>query len=139
MISDTLFEAVEEIRRYLKEPVFSTTYTGNLRRQIEKVTAEMEAIRILLDMPPKKVKLNQRQRDVLLHLLEDDEAERYSPLSNIAVALNWTKNDVRLVCRQLARKGLAKRVPFHDDEGYIRGSGYGITPEGKNFLGEDDL
>lgn len=80
------------------------------------------------------VSASARQREVLARLLEDDEAECYSPLTNIAIDLRLTKNDVRIAARALVRNGLAKRVAWHDDEGYIRGSGYGITEFGKSFL-----
>ncbi len=78
----------------------------------------------------KPVRLIPFHRDVLQHLFEDEQCERYSPLHNIAANLQCDQNKVRLACRALKRKGLAKQVPFHDDEGYIRGSGYGITPAG---------
>lgn len=76
------------------------------------------------------IRLSSFQRDVLQHLFEDEKRELYSSLHNIAVNLQCEKNRVRLACRALKRKGLAKQVPFHDDEGFIRGSGYGITPAG---------
>jgi hypothetical protein len=78
----------------------------------------------------KAVRLSSFQRDVLQHLFEDEKREYYSSLNNIAINLQCEKNRVRLACRSLKRKGLAKQVPFHDDEGFIRGSGYGITPAG---------
>lgn len=71
--------------------------------------------------------------DVLQCLFEDECEEHYSSLNNIAVTLRIEKNKVRLACRALKRKGLAKRVAFHDDDGYIRGSGYGITPAGLEY------
>lgn len=81
----------------------------------------------------KPIKLNPFHADVLKHLFDDDLNESYALLSSIAIHLNSNKNRVRLVCRALTRKGLAKRVSFHDDEGYIRGSGYGITEAGVEY------
>lgn len=80
--------------------------------------------------PVDTIRLSSFQRDVLQHLFEDEKREFYSSLNNIAVNLQREKNRVRLACRALKRKGFAKQVPFHDDEGFIRGSGYGITPAG---------
>ncbi len=81
--------------------------------------------------------LNPRQRAVLDRLFQDHADEQYSPLDNIAIDLQLTKNAVRLIVRALARKGLAERVPFHDDEGYIRGSGYGISELGRRLITEN--
>lgn len=80
--------------------------------------------------PDKAIRLIPFHQDVLQHLFEDDRAEVGSSFHNMAINLQADKNKVRLACRALKRKGLAKQVPFHDDEGYIRGSGYGITPAG---------
>ena len=52
MISDTLSEAVEDIRRYLDEPIFADVYQGAVRQQIEELVAAMDATRVLLDTPP---------------------------------------------------------------------------------------
>lgn len=76
------------------------------------------------------IRLSSFQTEVLQHLFEDEKREFYSSLNSIAVNLQCEKNRVRLACRALKRKGLAKQVPFHDGEGFIRGSGYGITPAG---------
>jgi len=81
-------------------------------------------------LTPQQIRLSSFQTDVLQHLFEDEKREFYSSLNSIAVNLQCEKNRVRLACRALKRKGLAKQVPFHDDEGFIRGSGYGITPAG---------
>ncbi|MGV1944840.1 MULTISPECIES: hypothetical protein [unclassified Agrobacterium] len=80
--------------------------------------------------PVNVIRLSSFQTDVLQHLFEDEKRELYSSLNSIAINLQCEKNRVRLACRALKRKGLAKQVPFHDDEGFIRGSGYGITPAG---------
>jgi hypothetical protein len=52
MISDVLFEALDDIRGYLDDPTFAGTYSGVLRAEIERVLAEMEALRQSLDRPP---------------------------------------------------------------------------------------
>jgi len=49
MISDTLFEAVTEIERYQKN--FPNAYS-ELKVEIEKVKAVMNAMRSYLDFPP---------------------------------------------------------------------------------------
>ena len=52
MISDTLFEAREEIRRYLDDPVMGRCYPRPLRDRIESLATEMESIQRVLDTPP---------------------------------------------------------------------------------------
>ena len=52
MVSDVLFEAVEGLRYYLKQPTFKDVYTGKFRTRIEKLVTEMEAMRVVLDTPP---------------------------------------------------------------------------------------
>lgn len=54
MISDVLFESVEEIRRYLSDPAFRQAYVGEDRKEIEALVAQMEGIRIKLDTPPRE-------------------------------------------------------------------------------------
>ena len=49
MISDILFEAIEEIERYQKD--FSECY-DELRAEIDAVKEIMSALRIKLDTPP---------------------------------------------------------------------------------------
>lgn len=50
MISDTLFDAIVEIDRYLTDPVFAGAYSDpDLRTHIERVRGEMEALRVRLD------------------------------------------------------------------------------------------
>jgi hypothetical protein len=53
MVSDVLFDAVDGLRYYLKEPTFRDVYTGKLRKRIEHLVKEMESIRVELDCPPK--------------------------------------------------------------------------------------
>ncbi len=48
-VSDTLFDAIEEIRDELAS--HPGTY-GAVRRQIEALLAEMERVQFLLDAPP---------------------------------------------------------------------------------------
>lgn len=52
MISDTLSNAAVEIRNYLKHPATTGCYTGETRQRIEKLLAEMDALRIFLDTSP---------------------------------------------------------------------------------------
>lgn len=53
MISDTLFDAVGDIRDYLNDPAFAHVYgPGPLRDRIEALLVEMDAIRQVLDTPP---------------------------------------------------------------------------------------
>jgi hypothetical protein len=42
MISDVLFETVEDLNRYLTSPIYAKTYQGRLRMRIIKVRNEME-------------------------------------------------------------------------------------------------
>ena len=104
------YRAVDELVYALKQMISPT-----------KVTSEELA---------RPIRLIPFHRDVLQHLFEDEKREWYSSLNSIAVNLQCDKNKVRLACRALKRKGLAKQVAFHDDNGFIRGSGYGITPAG---------
>jgi hypothetical protein len=59
MISDVLFEALNDIRGYLDDPVFAKAYSGELRAEIERVLAAMEALRERLDQPPHRVATSQ--------------------------------------------------------------------------------
>jgi hypothetical protein len=52
MISDTLFEAREEIRTYLDDPAFAGTYEGAVRDKIETLVQMMEGVQRELDCPP---------------------------------------------------------------------------------------
>ncbi|QTG12416.1 hypothetical protein G6M86_03775 [Agrobacterium tumefaciens] len=100
-------------------------------KTIDRVKKELDRLSVeIMPAPVAQIRLSSFQSDVLQHLFEDEKGELYSSLNNIAVNLQCEKNRVRLACRALKRKGLAKQVPFHDDEGFIRGSGYGITPAG---------
>ena len=52
-ISDTLFEAADEIRMYLGRPDgIYRDLAPDMRARIEKLLAEMDAIRIVFDTPP---------------------------------------------------------------------------------------
>jgi hypothetical protein len=51
MVSDALADACEQIRDYLDDPMYAQMYSGKLRDEIERVLAEMEALRIMLDAP----------------------------------------------------------------------------------------
>lgn len=52
MISDTLFEAREDIRRYLDDPIMGKCYEGDMRARLEILLVEMESIQRALDTPP---------------------------------------------------------------------------------------
>lgn len=75
-------------------------------------------------------KLTAKQADVLRIMYEENQAEWTSSFRTLAVTLGKRENDIRLVVRQLKRKGLARQVPFVDDDGYLRGSGYDLTAAG---------
>lgn len=62
MISDVLSDAVAEIREYLdhKSP-FPSCYQGPVRERIERLVAEMEAVRIVLDTPPSAAVVEQAE------------------------------------------------------------------------------
>ncbi len=51
MISDVLFDAVQEIDRYLNDPTFKEVYSGRLRGRIIELRDAMNAMRIELDTP----------------------------------------------------------------------------------------
>jgi hypothetical protein len=52
MISDTLHDAAEDIRRTLADPVMGGAYDSPMRERINALLAEMDAIRRDLDTPP---------------------------------------------------------------------------------------
>lgn len=53
MISDVLFDANNEIERYLNDPLYSSIYSDeNLRNQLKALATEMDKIRAYLDTPP---------------------------------------------------------------------------------------
>lgn len=51
MISDTLFEAQQEIERYLYSPDMRDAYQGNIRARIVQLLVNIDAIRADLDNP----------------------------------------------------------------------------------------
>jgi|GEM_PF-1242339 len=80
MISDTLSEAVVDIRRYLDEPVFADVYTGDIRRHIENTVSTMEATRVMLDTPagydPDRIgRLNRTAAAHVREILDRPDAE----------------------------------------------------------------
>lgn len=52
MISDTLFDAVAEIRRYLDDPRYAGVYEAPVRQWIERVANDMDGLRDFLDRGP---------------------------------------------------------------------------------------
>ena len=53
MISDTLSEAIEDIRESLQKGWYGD---GEMKKEIEKLVADMDRVRALLDAPPKPPK-----------------------------------------------------------------------------------
>lgn len=64
MISDVMWQGIEDLKRalekvskdshhYLDDPFYDSIYGGKLRKRIEAVVKEMDAIRVILDNPPK--------------------------------------------------------------------------------------
>ena len=54
MVSDVLFQAVGGLRYHLKEPIFQKVYAGEMKKRIEALIVEMEALQVELDTPPQK-------------------------------------------------------------------------------------
>ena len=52
MISDILANTINLIDRYLDDPAWNDTYTGEIRERIIRLRDEAEAIRAVLDKPP---------------------------------------------------------------------------------------
>jgi hypothetical protein len=52
MISDVLSDAAADIRDYLAKPATQDCYQGELRDRINRLLAEMDAVRIYLDTSP---------------------------------------------------------------------------------------
>ena len=52
MISDVLFEALEELREYTENPFWQETYGNDIILEVEKIMESMEAMRVKLDTPP---------------------------------------------------------------------------------------
>lgn len=109
-------------------PIYAKNFVTNLVEEIERFHVKLLTGQELKVLKP--TRLIPFHRDVLQHLFEDNRVEIGSSFHNMAINLQADKNRVRLACRALKRKGLAKQVSFHDDDGYIRGSGYAITPAG---------
>jgi hypothetical protein len=59
MISDVLSDAVKEMRRYLAE---SRCYDGEIRSRLEKLVADMDAMRAELDTPPERKARRKEER-----------------------------------------------------------------------------
>lgn len=79
------------------------------------------------------MKISENQRKVLAILTEDEEMSYFFRF--IATETGLEERVVRLACRALKRKGLAKHVTgLVDDDGLIAGSGYSATEEGVKFL-----
>lgn len=72
MISDVLFEAKEDIERYLHDPVYADVYTDeNLRNRLNDLIVKMEEIRIELDAPPDISNIKERFERVVIRLKEE--------------------------------------------------------------------
>lgn len=49
MISDTLYDAIVEIDRYLESPLYHDIYSGPIRKDIVATRQQMDNLRELLD------------------------------------------------------------------------------------------
>ena len=86
--------------------------------------------------------MNDRERRVL-KALEHLDRGRATYFSTIARRTKLKKRLVRVICRRLARKGLAQHIKglFYDGgekDGLLAGSGYGITTTGRAMLSAID-
>jgi hypothetical protein len=52
MISDVLFEAADEIRRYLRDFAKAYPKGGDIEIEIQSILEKMDSARIKLDTPP---------------------------------------------------------------------------------------
>ena len=52
MISDVLFDAINDLNYYLNEPAFADTYTPETRAKVQKLIEEMQPILAELDAIP---------------------------------------------------------------------------------------
>jgi hypothetical protein len=52
MVSDVLWQAVEEIDVYLRSRYYADVYSGELRTKVVQVRDAMDTLRAELDMPP---------------------------------------------------------------------------------------
>ena len=52
MVSDVLAEACDQIRKYLKDPVYADMYVGKMRDEIVHLLEQMDRLRAKLDLPP---------------------------------------------------------------------------------------
>lgn len=60
MVSDVLFQAVQDLDHYLNDPVFANVYGGALRERLLRLRKEMQDIRMMLDSPPPSLSAGQR-------------------------------------------------------------------------------
>jgi len=107
MISDTLHDAVLELRSYLADDILSRAYEGDIRKRIEALVDEMDAVRHLLDMPqnsdrPRYTEASQfiwgRHPDgVELTILDEDTG---SAVAGQSIVLTW--KELREVAAVLA-------------------------------------
>lgn len=100
MISDVLFEAVQEIDRYLHDPAFERAYPrGSVEyAEIMRVRGEIERVRVMLDTPPSVV-LGWAAAQTALRTLDTAIAqERHLDDPQIEVAATHLR-------RQLGREG----------------------------------
>lgn len=58
MLSDILFEAIQDIEYYQNEPVFQRIY-GPMEEEINQVKEVMRRLQEKLDMPPGRLKPNE--------------------------------------------------------------------------------
>lgn len=83
------------------------------------------------------MKINDNERKVLRFLVSEfsDEYGFYS-FAGITAVTRLDRRRVRLACRSLTRKGLLRfGRGLWSDDGEPRGSGYGATKAGAEFIG----
>ncbi len=80
----------------------------------------------------KAIETNQHQKVVLLALAASDEHFNFKGFRALARATMLDRNRVRVVVRQLARKGLAEYSSgLFTEDGEVAGSGYAATQMGR--------
>lgn len=92
MISDVLYQAVDDFDHYLNDPIWDDTYTGEIRERIIRLRNEAEYLRGLLDVPP-GVRLPPEA--VLLERIDQQRTrnveDRCYVLPSEADALGWSR------------------------------------------------
>jgi len=79
-------------------------------------------------------KLTENERQCMTAWLGTEYGWDYMPYWSIHERSQMTKRLVRRTTRQLARKGMVELSIVFDEDGKVRGSGYGTTPKGRTYL-----